>query len=225
MFLLSLASLPTAAQAQLSVSASVESDYRFRGLSLSDGRPVLGFSVAYDHPSGAYAGVSALGEYATDDQARLLGVVEYAGYAFRRSASGPSFDVGLDNETLSKYSSRAYALTYTEVYAGVTWGGVSSHISYSPDYFRRGASSLYASLDGAYRPNDDWRLTAHGGLTTPIGPYAGVSQHERYDLLLGVWRHFRNFEAHVAWTGYWPGPSTSTPASRPALVAGVGVFF
>ncbi len=222
---LALAVWPAAARAQVSFSGSIDSDYRFRGLSLSNGQPVLTLSVAYDHSSGAYAGVSALGQYTADDGARMLGFVEYAGYAFRPSASGPSFDVGVDNENYDEYSGKAYAASYSEVYGGVTFRDVGSHIYYSPNYFRAGASLIYASLDGTYRPNDDWRLTAHGGVATPMGDYAGGSQHERYDLRLGVSRQFRNLEAHIAWTGYWPGPATSTPASRPALVVGASVFF
>jgi uncharacterized protein (TIGR02001 family) len=221
---LTLAVLPAAAVAQVSFSGSVESDYRFRGQSLSNGRPALILSLAYDHPSGAYAGFSALGQDTADDGARLLGFVEYAGYAFRRSASGPSFDIGIDNENYSEYSRTEYAVAYSEVYGGVTFGGVSSHIYYSPNYFGAGASLVYASLDGAYRPNDDWRLTVHGGASTPIGFYA-TGHHERYDLRVGVSRQFRNVEAHVAWTGYWPGPSTSTIASRPAFVIGASLFF
>jgi uncharacterized protein (TIGR02001 family) len=222
---LALAVLPVAAHAQVSFSGSVESDYRFRGLSLSNGRPVLALAVAYDHPSGLYGGVSVLGQDTAHDGARLLGVMEYAGYAFRRTASGPSFDIGVDNETYDQYGARESSISYSEVYAGVTVGGISSHIYYSPDYFRKGAALVYASLDGAYRVNDDWRLTAHGGASTPMGYYAAGNKHERYDLRLGVSRQFRNLEAHVAWTGYWPGPATSSPASRPAVVVGASVFF
>ena len=70
------------AQAQFSASVGVESDHRFRGVSLSDGEPDLRLSVAYDHASGVFAGASAtrvefmLGRHSV----QLLG---YAGYVTR----------------------------------------------------------------------------------------------------------------------------------------------
>jgi uncharacterized protein (TIGR02001 family) len=216
----------------------VESDYRFRGLSLSNGRPVLGLGFAYDHPSGAYAGATALGQDTADHGLRMLGYMEYGGYAFRLNATGPSLDVGVDNETFTEYvSGREYPLAYSEVYAGASFAGLSSHVYYSPNYFRSGASIVYASVEAAYRPKDNWSLTAHGGVATPIGPYVGINGRERYDLRLGVSRKFRNIEAHVAWTGYWPTPSTAGAAvyrptdsravvpSRPAFVVGASVGF
>ncbi len=217
------------ARAQLSLSAALESDYRFRGLSLSNGRPSLGLSVAYDHPSGAYAGASVIGQDTAHDGARLLGYMEYAGYAFHTGSGGPTFDVGADNENFSQYSGKAYAysgkpqdLHYSEVYGGVSWRGFSSHLYYSPDYFKAGASTLYADIDGVWRPNDDWRLFAHAGALSPL---AGGGGRERYDLRFGVARAFRNSEAHVAWSGYFPGPSTSTVSTRPGVVVGLSVFF
>ena len=47
-----------AVHAQTTVSAAIESDYRFRGISLSDGKPDVRFNIGYDHKSGAYAGLS-----------------------------------------------------------------------------------------------------------------------------------------------------------------------
>jgi uncharacterized protein (TIGR02001 family) len=213
------------AHAQLSFSGSLESEYRFRGVSLSNSRPVVSVSAAYDHPSGAYAGVSALGQDTAHDGLRTLGFLEYAGYAIRPTPTGPSFDIGVDNENLSEYTTREYRLAYTEVYAGASYGGVSSHVYYSPDYFKSGAGSIYIDLNSAYRLNDDWQLTAHGGVSTPMGRYAYLSKYEHYDLRFGVSRRFRNLEAQVAWTGGWPGPQVSTQASRPAVVAGVSAFF
>src|SRR5215468_4243490 len=40
------------ARAQVGVSLSADSDHRFRGVSLSDGRPVVSLSLSYDHDSG-----------------------------------------------------------------------------------------------------------------------------------------------------------------------------
>src|SRR5215470_11326006 len=57
LLLLAAASLPGAAHAQISASVAAVSDYRFRGISQSDRKPALQGSVAYDHPSGLFAGL------------------------------------------------------------------------------------------------------------------------------------------------------------------------
>jgi uncharacterized protein (TIGR02001 family) len=152
--------LATPAMAQISASASLASDYRFRGISLSDGRPALTANLAYDHSSGAYAGVSVIGIDTPHDGAQMLGHIEYIGYATRKSR-GLSWDVGLHNEDLTAYADRKYVFRYTEVYAGLTSNNISTHLYYSPNYLKPGASILYADLDGALRPAPQWRLFGH----------------------------------------------------------------
>ena len=51
--------MSAAAQAQLGASVAADSDYRFRGVSLSDSRPGLRLTLNYDAPAGWYAGASA----------------------------------------------------------------------------------------------------------------------------------------------------------------------
>ena len=55
--LLPLVASPAAAQ--VGVSASLLTDYLYRGVSLSDGRPAASLTLSYDHPSGAYGGLTA----------------------------------------------------------------------------------------------------------------------------------------------------------------------
>src|SRR5512134_2379963 len=47
------------AQAQMAGSATLVSDYRFRGTSFSDERPAAQIALSYDHESGAYIGAFA----------------------------------------------------------------------------------------------------------------------------------------------------------------------
>ena len=62
------------AHAQMSGSIGIQSDYRFRGISLTGRQPVVTLDLAYDHPSGLYAGASAIG--ANQDGFRALGFIE-----------------------------------------------------------------------------------------------------------------------------------------------------
>ena len=46
------------AQAEVGLSAEVDSDDRVRGVSFSNGNPVFSLNLTYDHASGAYAGIT-----------------------------------------------------------------------------------------------------------------------------------------------------------------------
>lgn len=219
--------LATAARAQIGFSASLDSDYRFRGLSLSDGRPALSLAIAYDHDSGAYAGVSAIGEETAHSGARMLGFIEYAGYV-GRSKTGPNWDVGVTNGTVTEYSYPTHNLNYTEVYVGLIMKGVSTHLYYSPNYFGGGVGTLYADLDGAFRPAPGWRLFGHVGVLTPLsGPSSPGRRNERYDLRAGVARTFGAAELHLSWTD--AAPAVVYPAehvkTHGAVVLGAAYFF
>ena len=217
--------LAAPARAQISASASLASDYRFRGISLSDSRPALTAGLAYDHASGAYAGVSVIGVDTPHDGIQMLGTIEYIGYATRRSM-GLSWDVGLHNEDLRAYADKEYVLRYTEVYAGVTSNNISAYLYYSPDYFKAGASILYADVDGALRPAAQWRLFGHVGVQTPLGP-ADIqpSRRERYDFRAGIAREFQRCEVDLAWTAPSPSPANQNLPSRPGLVLSASYFF
>jgi uncharacterized protein (TIGR02001 family) len=216
---MALAGLAAPARGQINGSLGLQSDYRFRGISLSRGRPAVSASLAYDHPSGFYAGAQVIGE----DQGgpALLGHIEYLGFATPKTA-GPAFDIGVNNESLSQFADRRYPLNYAEVYAGVIGDHLSAHLYYSPNYFRPGLNTGYATIDGVIRPADQWRLFGHLGTTFPIG---GHGRRQRYDLRAGVARQFRSFEVQAAVTATSPAPPASTPQSPAALVIAASYFF
>ena len=68
---------PIAAQAEVSADLSISSMYLWRGLDISDGKPVLSSTVQYDHPSGFYVGTWFSNEgtpaYSTDFAADTTG--------------------------------------------------------------------------------------------------------------------------------------------------------
>jgi uncharacterized protein (TIGR02001 family) len=217
--------LATPAKAQFSASASLASDYRFRGVSLSDRRPVLTVSLAYDHGSGAYGGVSVIGLDTAHEGVEMLGNIEYIGYATRKTM-GVSWDLGVHNENLTAYADKKYVLRYTELYAGLTSNNISTHLYYSPNYLKAGASILYADLDGALRPAAQWRLFGHVGVQTPLGPPdIQPNRRERYDLRAGIAREFQRCEVDLAWTATSPAPANQALPSRAGLVLSASYFF
>jgi uncharacterized protein (TIGR02001 family) len=215
------------ASAQVAVSATVDSDYRQRGVSFSNGRPAASLTLAYDHASSLYLGGSAIAEATDRAGPEMLGDIVYAGYAGRLNAV-TSWDAGVSNERVAIWVDRPYRFDYTEIYAGLTRGDVSAHVYFSPGYLGGGPPTLYAELNGAVRPAAHWRVFGHAGVLTPLegrgGEYASRS---RLDARAGVARELGKFEIRLAWT-------TITPAlefppgylqARNALVLSAGYAF
>jgi uncharacterized protein (TIGR02001 family) len=213
-------SLAHPAHAQFSGAVSLQSDYRYRGISLTERQPVISLDLAYDHSSGAYAGASAIG--VNEDGLRSLGFIEYAGFATPRIGQ-MSFDFGVNNQNLSEYAGKRYPLNYSEVYAGIVGSHLSAHVYYSPNYIRPGVQTLYADVDGSMKPAENWRLFAHIGTTAPVGIIAG--RHQRYDFRAGVARQFGPLELQASVTGTSPDPPAGTPPERTALMFGATWFF
>jgi uncharacterized protein (TIGR02001 family) len=209
------------AGSQISGTLGVQSDYRYRGISLSSGRPAVTLDLAFDHPSGFYAGGSAIGGI-LEDGVKSLGFIEYLGYATPRRG-GVSWDFGVDNQNLAYYAEKRYPLNYTEVYVGVVGDGLSAHLHYSPNYLRPGYGALYAEVDGSLKPAEDWRLFAHLGVNAPVGDVE--SRRMRYDARAGVARRFGPFEVQASVTATTPNPPKLTPQERAAFIVGASWFF
>ena len=213
------------AASQIKASASLESDYRLRGLSLTDGRPAISLNLAYDHPSGIYLGGSAVAQSTENSGLKALSRVAYIGYAATWGA-GQSWDVGISDDRLSIYAGRALSFHYTELHLGVSKDQFSAHIAYSPNYFIKGSQTLYLDVNDAIPLNADWRLFGHVGVLAPLsGPLWRQGRRERFDVQAGVSRQFRNCDLHATWTGSFPGPRSAARPSRPGLAVGATLFF
>jgi len=218
--------LAAPAQAQFGASVGLQSDYVYRGHSLSERRPSLSLNLAYDHPGGAYAGATLIAPVAHDEDLSRLGIVGYAGYA-AALGSGPSIDLGVSASDLIGYRYPKHRVSYQEVYAGLVGDHLSFHVHYSPDYFQTGAKTLYTDLDGAIRPTDAWRIFAHLGAITPLdAPRGPGSRKERYDVSLGVARAAPHSEVSLAWVNAAPAPrAEGKPQDRAAVVLSLAYFF
>lgn len=151
-FVISLAAAAPPAAAQvgaggvtISGRATATTDYRYRGVSQSDGDPALQGSVTIDHVSGLYGGlfVSTLTDNPRPGQLELSG---YAGYT-REIIPATNIDVGVQLYTFPDNDSASDA-TYFEPYAALrhTLGPVTAEAgaAYAPrqDAFG-GDDSLY----------------------------------------------------------------------------------
>ena len=219
--------LSSPARAQLGLSVSADTDYRYRGVSLSDGRPDVSLNVTYDDRSGVYAGATAIAAEGVHGSARILGYIEYIGFSEPVSRD-ISWDVGVNNSSISQRPHNNYNIDYVETFTGITARDVDVHVYYSPNYLGDGFGAVYLDLNGAVRPAPGWRLFAHAGVLTPLRDSGEQrARREYYDLRAGVAAAFKSFEVQLAWTS--TRPSFSYPPGirqkQDALVFGASYFF
>lgn len=182
------------AWAQLTGSATLVSDYRFRGVSLSDDRPSAQLAFGYDLPaSGWYAG-GMMSSVRLDPQqaAQLLG---YAGYA-RRLTADLSWDAGVRYTRFTGAESYAYA----EAYAGLSYKQWVGRIYYAPNYFGSGSPALYAELNGSHALVRGWYVFGHLGYLRRGGDVA--SDHTsrfRSDVRTGLGRTLAPWDIQLGW--------------------------
>ena len=222
----------SAARGQVAASASITSDYRYRGLTVSDARPAISLDLAYDAAGGVYAGGSLVAADAPSVGPRILGALADIGYA-RRVGGGLTLDAGINHASFFGYG-YGYGYGYggqssetTEAYVGVSRGALRAYLYYSPHYFVSGVKTLYLSLDGAVRPARRLRLFGHVGVLDTVGAPQAWDGAARYDVRVGGAVEFKGGEVQLAWTtrgGGAAGPP-GAPARRSALVLGASLFF
>jgi uncharacterized protein (TIGR02001 family) len=207
--LASLTLVATVAGAQVSGSASVVSDYRYRGVALTQGDPAAQLDIAYDHSSGLYAGgfASNVKFYShAPEQAQLVG---YGGYAWRLQR-GWSVDTGA---SFSDFTNDA-DYRYFELHTGIATESVSARVYYSPNYFGGSIHSVYAELNGSYRLFDPFKLIGHAGLLKTFSgatdQAGGTSPHA--DWLAGGEYRFRSLTLQLGRT-FSDGASRVYPVS------------
>jgi len=202
--------------AQVGAVVSIFSDDRFRGVSVSDGRPVAAFDLSYDASSGIYGSVTGTLVAARDEGPRLLSGVFNGGYATRLRPNLTA-DVGVMHSRYSHYSGLSYGRNFTEAYAGVAGKIFGGRISVSPNYIgiarwtARGEMDVHVDLSrntalegeagllvplgkGAYGARLDSQLDARVGLAQRAGPvtfHAAVSCQSGSDEIYGAHGHHR----------------------------------
>lgn len=202
------------------------SDYRIRGVSVSERRPAASLSLADDLANGVYFGATVMGQQGPDSGVRNVGHMEYVGYAARR-ADGLAWEVGADNQDISVYAQpKKLRLKYSEAYVGLSNGTVSTRVYYSPNYLHSGLSVAYGEVNGVLRPAENWRLNAHLGLFEPLAGTRGTTvRRDRLDLRLDVARRFGPAELAVGWTTTAPAPLPEPRRGGSGLVASATIFF
>lgn len=207
---LALAAVATPAMAQdlggfsVSGNAAVVSDYRFRGISLSDGDFAIQGGIDISHESGFYIGT--WGSSLADFDPKAYGATEldiYGGWS-GDVTEGVTVDVGV----LYYYypNSAAGDYDYWEPYASVstTLGPVDATlgVAYAPDQDSLGSNdNLYIYTDlGMGIPNTPISLSGHLGYTD--GALSFDPDGDSFDWSLGAsWAINDNLSLGVTYTG------------------------
>jgi len=163
--LLALLSVPRIVAAQVSGNAALLSDYRFRGVSLTEDRPALQASVNYDHSSGLFVG-GLVSNVRIDPDVVGLSAQIYGGYT-RPIGERAAWDIGAVTYVFP-HASMGPDYDYTEAFVGGSFDALSTRLYYTNRYFG-GGQAVYLELDASRPINDRITLIGHVG-------YLGLDQ-------------------------------------------------
>ena len=196
-----LAAAQSAPASPITGNMALVSEYRFRGIDQTFGKPALQGGFDYAHSSGVYLGNwnSNVSEGAGFPGSNL----EMDFYGGWKKSFG---DVGLDLGFIYyAYPGTDPKVDNKELYAGVTWKFLSAKYFYSlDDYFSakgddgestKGTS--YLDLAAAYDLGSGWGLGAHWGHTH----FKHVSQGSYSDWKLGLTKDLSGWLLGAAYVG------------------------
>jgi uncharacterized protein (TIGR02001 family) len=192
-----LSTASAAACAQFGGSIGVDSDYRFRGVTLSDSRPDARIGITYDHTSGWYAGAS-LTRVIFEPEHYHAALLAYAGYTQPWSAT-LQWEVGA---TRAAYDGDA-RYSYNEAYAGIVAERWSTRVYLSGNYFGSDVQTGYVELDGGWPVTSSLRAIGHvGALVSLRGELENGMSRVRTDARIGMrWRVDDGLAMQLAWSG------------------------
>jgi len=197
-------------------------DYRYRGISLSQEKPTLRLGVAYDDLSGWFGGASVAEVmlYRPRWQVEILG---YAGYAGRLSerlgweAGATVVHFGTD----SRYD-------YQEAFGGLSGERWNARLHYSPDYFGSGTRTAYGEFNVGLPLSAIARVTAHAGALMRVGGAPTEGSRASLDGSVGLAVGRDAWEAQIAWVAGGRSavyPTTYGRASQGTLVLSASLSF
>ena len=166
--------------AQTNGSIAFMSDYRYRGVSLSDDKPTLRLSVAHDGPGGWYGGASLAG-VSLEPARRQLQLLGYIG-----SAGQLSDRLGWEAGAIAVHFGVDSQYDYQELFTGVHGDLWSMRLHYAPDYFGSAMRSAYGELNVGLRLSQTTRAMAHAGALMRVGGSPVEAERLHLDASLGL---------------------------------------
>jgi len=172
--------------AQMSGHVSLVSDYRYRGESLTDGRPAAQAGIAYDYPSGIFLG-TLISNVRIEPTATGLSGQVYGGYA-RPFGEQKSWEVGAITY-LFPHPSEPRDYDYSEVFVGASMNRLSARIYYAKDYFQSGMHAIYSEISAEQPLIEHVALLGHIGYLQTGSPRRSASVERggsQLDFMAGI---------------------------------------
>jgi len=201
---------------------SAYSDFRYRGVSLSNGRPVGILDLSYDASSGLYAALSG-SLVASREGVRPLGLTLNGGYA-RRIGRELSADIGVVHSRYSQYSDVPTGRTYSEIYAGLSSEYVGTRFSLSPNYVGKAHWTLHGEINGHIDLTPSLYLDGQVGALMLLNSYGTLgNSHGIWDARLGLAHRAGRVSLHAAVSARGKGSNIygKWGRSRVALILGI----
>lgn len=177
-----------AAQAELTGTGTVTSDYEFRGISQSAEDPALQGSIDWANDGGFYAGAWASNVDFGPGSESDIEVDGYVGIAGGEEG-GVGWDVGL---VYYSYWPDDDDINYAEIYAGVTFNVFGVKFWYSDDYVNLGESAYYIEGSAQIPLPQDFTLGLHAGISDGDAFVDSIT-----DYAVGVSKTFGNFDVEL----------------------------
>jgi uncharacterized protein (TIGR02001 family) len=194
---IALIPLATPARAEIGASFTVASQDRFRGYSISDGYPAATLSLSYDDARGPYFEASVMAAGTGSNGIKRYRFEENAGYALRIEG-GPTIDAGIVHADYSGYRIYGRRAVYTEYYAGLVVGHVSTHLHYASNYYQRGVAALYGDVDGSLNLTPHLRAIGHVGLLRQTDGPREAAGRLTHDWSVGAVRDFGHLSVQAS---------------------------
>jgi len=186
------------AEAELTSTITVTSDYDFRGITQTAQDPAVQGSLDLALESGAYLGAWASNVDFGDDTDSDVEINLLGGYA-----GSINDDLGYDvGAVLYFYQEDDDDIDYMEVYGGLDYKMLSTKLWISPDYLNSDDSAFYleANLEGGSLPFElGWlvHLGYSGGEFFSDQEDNGLDEY--YDWAVGLTRSFGPFDFELKW--------------------------
>jgi uncharacterized protein (TIGR02001 family) len=197
----------------LSANLALVSDYRFRGVSLSDRRPALQGGVEYAHKSGFFVGAWASSLCSSCDADTELDL--YAGYS--GTGAGLTYTV----TALKYFYPGASGLSYIELQSKVEKeigpATVEAEVAYTPQQ-DNAADSLYTSLGASLEGPHDVSAFAR------VGRENGVYSR-KWDWELGLSRDFGPLSVSASYVATNHRAASLGKDGKPTLLLVAGMEF
>jgi len=177
--------------AEVSGNISLSTDYKFRGISQSDGEAISGgFDIGFDN--GFYVGTWGS---SIEDWGNGLELDYYAGYGGEFNES-VSYDVGLLAYTYPNEDSGD--LDYNEIYGSIGVADFTLGFAYSDDYFAGTGDFTYLYVDYSYALSESYSLDLHLG-DNAIDDEDAFGTPDYMDYSIGVSTSFEGLDLSLSY--------------------------